>query len=1244
MATTAGSSSALPLFWDLASAEEDKRLSSSSHLVSGLVKQQSALASTSRWTLDPPEPAATTNGSGAANAALETVTEQQSLYVERKLDHTLASEVSYSLRRLVRGLASPREHSRVGFAVALTELLAHLTTINASDVLLLIIKHSAPSGKVSRSEQRNLLFARLFGIQALVRSGMLLERPVTDLAEVEKVIDLLRNLSEKKAYLRESCGWTLVQLLDSLAASSNEQLKTDVSQLVFNDAVSGDLTPEKLALILKLQELAPKLKAEGKIAGLKKGGEILSAPNLPAIAKVLCNTTQIEDKEDAAAATKAGDNSGSHNPRVHFIWDVILQSYFGSAARAAPTSRAPFAELYRVCVDDSLFAATASPERKSWGFQVFSKALVAAPASDKPLLFTPNFMRTWINQLAGKERLLHSAATSAAEIVTEVVKETPRAGFALVAQLLGKHGSQNFDKLTKTKTIEGLLSAMDGEGVKDYIVWVVELLATSADDAKRRWALDQLLSLVRNTAIPTDENSAEDILKYLAAGGFFSWRKAPSATAGLLSHQPKPSFSVEARDVCRSRFLSCLTELAERTTSVSASVEGAKPRRVQGVTSTGELWVSKAWEIFNSLLNDTKTFASVMSEDATQIAADGSELLQKVRKAGKAQKSDRLQAFETLVVASLLFALESPEEGAELVESLNDCFSSLFLNNAAPPAAKSTEDGEEEREPTGIEILQDYIIGLLEKSSAFLRAIAEQVFGVFATEMTKESLDHLIDQLGMNEEPADEEEEKEAGAMDVDGEDGDGEAESETSEDSIESASVEDDDDEDVDVDEKFRSDVLEALKAGGIAHEESDDDEEGGDGTSDDDDDDDDKESVPDLTDDQMLAIDDKLAEIFRQRMSSRQNKKEAKQEAVAFQNKILDLLAIYARKQPSNPLVINLVRPLFLLATEGDELDRQVATKASTILRNNLCKAKEMPVAQGIEIVEEDLRAVHSFACRTTSPDLASVANTVNLYLTRVALGPTTSGAAPPAALVKVYEETLQDFLGRSACQLKASFLIDAFKRFPSLGWPLRNTLVESCSPTATVKTYRQQQGMQMLQSLLTQSALAQGSQKNVLTFMPDVANLVFTLLPTSASSSPNGTGSLPNAAHLKEVLKFALQAVRITKRVVPADDADGKATKSVWKPSKIREAMAALEKEERFKNSTSLQSLLKQMLVLVEGKSEEGKKDKKRKAKDAVEAQGEVNGKEPVKVNGHIGSSKESSKKSPSGGSKKKAKRAT
>lgn len=84
-------------------------------------------------------------------------------------------------------------------------------------------------------------------------------------------------------------------------------------------------------------------------------------------------------------------------------------------------------------------------------------------------------MRTWINQLGGKERMLHAAAVQTVRVVTEVVKKDPTSGFTVVSQLLGSHGSQYFDKLTGTKTVEGLLAAMDAQGVRDYIGYLVRL-------------------------------------------------------------------------------------------------------------------------------------------------------------------------------------------------------------------------------------------------------------------------------------------------------------------------------------------------------------------------------------------------------------------------------------------------------------------------------------------------------------------------------------------------------------------------------------------------------------------------------------------------------------------------------------------------------------------------------------------------------------------------------------------------
>lgn len=82
----------LPLFSKLWSADASTRIESSSQLVSHLLAAKEAAAANA----DQPE-------SSASSAAVE-------------------EDVSYTIKRLVRGLASPRESSRLGFAVALTEV------------------------------------------------------------------------------------------------------------------------------------------------------------------------------------------------------------------------------------------------------------------------------------------------------------------------------------------------------------------------------------------------------------------------------------------------------------------------------------------------------------------------------------------------------------------------------------------------------------------------------------------------------------------------------------------------------------------------------------------------------------------------------------------------------------------------------------------------------------------------------------------------------------------------------------------------------------------------------------------------------------------------------------------------------------------------------------------------------------------------------------------------------------------
>jgi DNA polymerase phi len=100
----------LPLFWHLSSASEKDRLDASVKLIGALEQFQVQFTPQS------------TSGQASSDEEGDEGKEEESTLKTDGLDVLNAQDVSYSIRRLIRGLASPRESSRLGFAVALTEV------------------------------------------------------------------------------------------------------------------------------------------------------------------------------------------------------------------------------------------------------------------------------------------------------------------------------------------------------------------------------------------------------------------------------------------------------------------------------------------------------------------------------------------------------------------------------------------------------------------------------------------------------------------------------------------------------------------------------------------------------------------------------------------------------------------------------------------------------------------------------------------------------------------------------------------------------------------------------------------------------------------------------------------------------------------------------------------------------------------------------------------------------------------
>ncbi|WFD02766.1 DNA-directed DNA polymerase [Malassezia obtusa] len=1136
--------STLALFWSLADVDKDTRIDASDALVQALLEQHDTDAQAE----GPHDEGAVAEPAAASDA--------EASAAEQRIDQQNSSEVGYALRRLVRGLASPRENARMGFAVALSELLSHLSSISAHDVLVLLLKHSAVHGSMNGQEVRDAQFARLFGIYALVRSGLLYRAPST-LATFQRAFDVLLTIAAYKTWLSESCGHVLVQMLEPLAHNNTQRpdwahdALTWVAQRV---CAAKHLSPPSLALVATLARIEPNLSLDARISAPLKSANLLAPNNLPVVARTLREAAPLHIDADSAAPT-----GGTWSTKPPFVWELLLETYF---AHTQPPNAAPFADFWRIAVDESLFAHQASPERKSWGFQVLHRTLQRAPAELLPFLFSPNLMRTWINQLSVKDRLLHSMAQKTVELVSDAVKRNPTAGVALVTQLLGEHGRQNFDKVTHTKTIESILSSLDESGIQRYLTYLrgVAMAPTKKDEAKlvstqRQWAADQTLALVRSNLIPKSEAWIRDALVFLGGFGFFTVLSTPGAPWSPVIEVPAAPFSEEMQALYRLRFQACLTELK------NAEVNG-RP------------WILEMTDVM-SKMNKSPSFESIALPVAQARVDTASATLRSLQKAAtKTSDADqriKIRALETLIAAVMLVTYEDTDESPDMVDALVDVTKLLFLDTKR---AKTESIG-------AMELLMDVLIGLLELSSSFLRTIASQVFAVYSSSMTAQSLDHLIDQFGLNVGNEDEDEDEEQ--MDEDQEEDD-EEENIDEDDEDEDEEEGDDQDDEAEVDPVLRSRIEEAFRDSGMAE---------GDEEEDDNDEDDDL-----FDDDQMAQLDEKLAEIFMQHSGSKRKEREAlHRDTALFHNKILDLLEIYAKEQSANVLLVRLAAPLFALAKGAGDVNQQVATRAGQLLRGRICRSKDQPKGQLDEqLVEDELRGMHTYVRVSQDVALSELAGLVSQFYTKVLLRNSENGLRIARTQ---YEETLSDFLQRKASPVRPAFLLDAIRRFPELGWALRDSLLEGSRHSA--RAFRQIQAISMLQAVLQQQQQKDMRQTNadeVLAFMTLVRDAVLEVVRSAISSDAL------NAQRLKEVLRFALQASRITARVADStNDAAAKMAKC-WPLPTLQEAAESLQSSERFQSSTSLHGLMKEIISVV-SRTGSSTQSKKRAAPSAAKA---------------------------------------
>lgn len=169
------------------------------------------------------------------------------------------------------------------------------------------------------------------------------------------------------------------------------------------------------------------------------------------------------------------------------------------------------------------------------------------------------------------------------------------------------------------------------------------------------------------------------------------------------------------------------------------------------------------------------------------------------------------------------------------------------------------------------------------------------------------------------------------------------------------------------------------------------------------------------------------------------------------------------FLKKQPSNVHTVRFILPLVDLISGTSHDEQQLSDKAKGILRSRFGKSKEVPSGVDVEQVTETSKSLHARARKSHSSDILATLSLSSIYLSRILVH---EDAGP--VVLDMYRESLADFMTRKNSALNTAYFQDFLRRFPTLGWQLREDFLDLSG--RAVNAYRQSQALHLLEIIVT------------------------------------------------------------------------------------------------------------------------------------------------------------------------------
>ncbi|KAM8797342.1 myb-binding protein 1A [Eudromia elegans] len=1016
-------------------------------------------------------------------------------------------ELRYALKRLVEGLAATREAARPGFSLALAQNGQRLCLAGPSPDTR-VVRGGAPRARPSRPcaqvlqafeeipvcgvlEQikekhnlqkvkkklvRNAAFGNFFGVMALFQSGRLIK----DQKALLESIQLLQQLEQHRAYLKDLPAKTLVDILAEVPESVFEEVLFSILQ---SDITSAFKSPENLHLLLVGIQKFPGVLKPKKLKKLFGSPTIVNEENIPRLVELLQSAAKSEKKDKKL-------------PSIGY--DLLHVSLKEGA----------FELFWKEAVENELVKEKSGPVSYMC-FRLLGSALPLVSLEQLRMVLKGKVMQQYgehvlTSQLPDRFKFAPEMETYVDEFLSGC--DDPEKQLAVMI---------GFSTLTNqgypvVPSIWRVVRHLQPVALQKYISWLKDMflrpdldrcLDFSTNRQKqnkenvktvqhktarfRKWIIHRLVSIIESQ-VKKEESLVMDISRFCFFHAFFETKKKVSQIPET-NALPSEPLDEQARSLAANYFFGLLQTLNTMTVlGDSAKAAALREKHIHGVTADGKLWIYLLVQYASELLSNEKHVKAVRpftkgQKDAWERTLQSVKNLQK-----KENKSDsaKIFAFQQLLLLMAIHLFKNPDETVELLSDLLDCTERAFSKE---PEKTDTENSE----PGWVEVIVEILLSLLAQPSLLLRRISKSVFGRICPNLTKRGLQLILDVLDPYQDQDEEsavvvmEESNKKTKSSLEGTDDEGSGDS-SDEDGSEEENDSGDEDKNEEVDENFRSQLMNVLQAGNAL---------GGD------------ESDEEMDDEAMMALDKNISALFAEQQKRIQAKKDEKnrmrKEKILrrdFKIKVLDLIEVFLSKQPESPLVFDIIEPLLqvieqCMSSDSDKQEVDFLQKTAHIFTNSLCRAKQY--CRKVDALREDLHAfverLVKKACKHTDSSVALYYFSASLYLLKVLKGNVSDKTpAPPTPLPKkqgnnipqasqllstgsldmdrvtvIYQQALTQFLSKRNSALTASMFLDLFSRFPIMCKPLVDTLVKSI--TAGARQHQQALACLLLQKVL-------------------------------------------------------------------------------------------------------------------------------------------------------------------------------